>query len=124
MKAFDKNKARAILSHENRTLQSDFQNAFGNFTHGHRIERHSTLNGNINVGNCKGLTLQHLSSWTARASLTLDSAGRTVMVFMENIMFKAFVRPIAFLTHGPHPQTQCAYSRGSFHGPQRHRGPA
>jgi hypothetical protein len=75
MQTFHKNKALAILSYEDRTLQSDLQNAFSDFTHGRRIERRSTLNGNVNVGYCECLALQHLSSCEAGASLTLDVSG-------------------------------------------------
>jgi hypothetical protein len=72
METFYKNKARAILSYENGTLQSDLQNAFGDFTHRRGIERHSTLNGNINVGYCKDLALQHFSPCAAARFLTFD----------------------------------------------------
>jgi hypothetical protein len=95
MQTFYKNKARAILPYKNRTLQSDLQNAFGDFTHGRRIERHSTLNGNINVGYCKGLALQHLSSCAVGHPSPWMSTGDAATFSIEDIMFKAFVRPIA-----------------------------
>src|SRR6516162_8965452 len=72
MQTFHKNKALAIRSYENRALQADLQNAFGDFTHGRLIERRPTLNWNVNVGYCESLALQHLSSCEAGASLTLD----------------------------------------------------
>ena len=104
MEALHKNKALAISSDEDRTLQSDLQNAFGDFAHGRRIERRSTLNGNVNVGNCKGLALQHLSSCEAGASVSLDIDRRYRAKLMQTIMFKAFVRPIALFTWGTCPQ--------------------
>jgi hypothetical protein len=109
MQTFHKNKAGAILSYENRTLQSDLQNALGDFTHGLWIERHSTLNGNINVGYCKGLALQHLGLCTAGDPSPWMSTGDMATTSHENIMFNAFVRTIAPLTQGTPPQVHARH---------------